>query len=84
MLYEVITAGREAMRWIGAGDSALAPDFSGSYAQAYSRFRQSRARSEALVRERLGIAALRQKIGFTPAPEYLERFSEWRDALFVV
>ncbi len=75
-------AGREAMRWIGAGDSALAPDFSGSYAQAYSRFRQSRARSEALVRERLGIAALRQKIGFTPAPEYLERFSEWRDALF--
>lgn len=75
-------AGRDAARWIGAGDSASAPDFSESYARAWSRFRESRARSEALVRERLGIAALRQKIGFTTAADYIERFAEWRESLF--
>jgi len=75
-------AGPERACWIGAGDPAQAPDFSGSYAAAHGRIRELRARSEALVRERLGIAALRQKLGFVTPPDFLARFGEWRDSLF--
>lgn len=75
-------AGRDAVRWIGAGNPTSAPDFGPSYAQAFARLREGRARSGALARDRLGVAALRQKLGFLAPADFRVRLAEWRDDLF--
>lgn len=74
--------GRGTPRWIGSGNATEGPDFSASRSGALSRLQSLRKRSDALVRHRIGLTALRQKLGFTAAEEYRSRFAEWRDDCF--
>ncbi len=74
--------GRGTPRWIGAGSPASAPDFSSSRFGALERLQSLRQRSDALVRHRVGLTALRQKLGFTAAEDFRSRFAEWRDDCF--